>query len=95
MLALPDGPEFAEVFWGALKIGAVAVPVNDRLSAPEYEFLLNDSRAPAVVVGEEDGGRRAGRPAALSVAAERDRGRAAAPGHAPRTSGFSTGPRPT
>jgi benzoate-CoA ligase family protein len=52
MLALPDGPEFAEVFWGALKIGAVAVPVNDGLSAGEYEFLLNDSRAPAVVVGE-------------------------------------------
>jgi benzoate-CoA ligase family protein len=53
MLALPDGPEFAEVFWGALKIGAVAVPVNDRLRAEEYEFLLNDSRAPVIVVGEE------------------------------------------
>jgi benzoate-CoA ligase family protein len=53
ILALPDAPEFPEMFWGALKIGAVAVPVNDRLPAEEYEFLLNDTRAPVAVVGEE------------------------------------------
>ena len=29
LLALPDCPEFAEVFWGAIKIGAVPVPVNN------------------------------------------------------------------
>lgn len=53
MLVLPDGPEFAEVFWGALKIGAVAVPVAEGLGAEEYAFLLEDSRARAVVTGEE------------------------------------------
>ena len=26
LLALPDGPEFAEAFWGAIRIGAVPVP---------------------------------------------------------------------
>ena len=26
LLALPDRPEFAEAFWGAMKLGAVPVP---------------------------------------------------------------------
>jgi benzoate-CoA ligase len=52
LLALPDRPEFAEAFWGAMKIGAVPVPVSDVLSAEEYAFLLKDSRARAVVVGD-------------------------------------------
>jgi benzoate-CoA ligase family protein len=56
LLALPDTPEFAEVFWGALKIGAVAVPVDDGLRAEDYEFLLNDSRARVAVVGERAAG---------------------------------------
>lgn len=49
LLALPDCPEFAEAFWGAMKIGAVPVPVSDALTGEEYAFLLNDSRARAVV----------------------------------------------
>src|SRR5712692_3989773 len=49
LLALPDCPEFAEAFWGTMKIGAVPVPVSDALSAEDYAFLLNDSRARAVV----------------------------------------------
>ena len=49
LLALPDCPEFAEAFWGAMKIGAVPVPVSDGLAAEDYAFLLNDSRARAVV----------------------------------------------
>ena len=51
LLALPDCPEFAEAFWGAMKIGAVPVPVSDGLAAEDYAFLLNDSRARAVVAG--------------------------------------------
>jgi len=49
LLVLPDCPEFAESFWGAVKIGAVPVPVNDGLSPADYAFLLGDSRARAVV----------------------------------------------
>jgi benzoate-CoA ligase family protein len=52
VLALSDTPEFATAFWGAIKIGAVAVPVSTTLGAAEYEFLLNDSRARAVVADE-------------------------------------------
>jgi benzoate-CoA ligase len=52
LLALPDRPEFAEVFWGAVKIGAVPVPVSDGLPAEELAFLLQDSRARAVIASE-------------------------------------------
>src|SRR6266508_2651017 len=51
LLALPDCREFAEAFWGAMKIGAVPVPVSEALTADEYAFLLNDSRARVVVAG--------------------------------------------
>src|SRR5688500_5152000 len=52
LLALPDRPEFAESFWGAMKIGAVPVPVSDGLPAEELAFLLQDSRARAVIASE-------------------------------------------
>src|SRR5262245_48282971 len=52
LLALPDRPEFAEVFWGSMKLGAIPVPVSEALSGSEYAFLLNDSRARVVVAGE-------------------------------------------
>jgi benzoate-CoA ligase family protein len=50
MALLPDCPEFIYVFFGAIRIGAVAVPVNTLLTPPEYEYLLNDSRARVLVV---------------------------------------------
>ncbi len=51
-LLLLDSPAFACAFFGALKIGAVAVPVNTMLKAPGWEHVLNDSRARVVVVSE-------------------------------------------
>ena len=52
LLALPDRPEFAEAFWGTMKIGAVPVPASDGLPADELAFLLQDSRARAVIASE-------------------------------------------
>ncbi|HYE93512.1 MAG TPA: benzoate-CoA ligase family protein [Terriglobales bacterium] len=52
LLVLDDSPAFAAVFWGTVKLGAVAVPVNPLMSAEDYEFLLNDSRAKVAVVEE-------------------------------------------
>jgi benzoate-CoA ligase len=49
-ILLPDSPEFAFAFFGAMKIGAVAIPLNTLLTAPEYEYLLNDSRARELIV---------------------------------------------
>ena len=53
LLVLPDCPEFAEAFWGVMKIGAVPVPVGDTLGAEDYAFLIKDSRARAVIASDE------------------------------------------
>nr|VFJ60587.1 MAG: benzoate-CoA ligase [Candidatus Kentron sp. FW] len=49
-ILLPDIPEFAFAFFGTMKTGAVAVPLNTLLGPEEYEYLLNDSRARVLVV---------------------------------------------
>jgi len=51
-LLLLDTPEFAASFFGAIKIGAVPGPVNTLLKPPDYEFLLNNSRARVVIVSD-------------------------------------------
>jgi benzoate-CoA ligase len=51
-LLLLDGPEFAISFFGAIKIGAVPVPVNTLLKPVDYQYLLSDSRARVAVVSE-------------------------------------------
>lgn len=52
LLILPDCPEFAYSFFGAIKIGAVAVPTNPWMFAKDYQYLINDSRARAIIVHE-------------------------------------------
>src|ERR1700689_4561865 len=49
-LLLLDTPDFAASFFGAIKIGAVPVPVNTLLKPLDYEFLLNNSRARVTIV---------------------------------------------
>jgi benzoate-CoA ligase family protein len=51
-ILLPDGPPFVAAFIGAMKIGAVPVPMNTAARAPELQFMLDDSRARALVVDE-------------------------------------------
>src|SRR6267154_4180574 len=51
-LLLLDSPEFAFSFFGAIKIGAVPVPVNTLLKPADYQYILNNSRARVVVVSE-------------------------------------------
>jgi benzoate-CoA ligase family protein len=51
MLCL-DAPEFLATFWGAIKIGAVPVPVNTMMRAADYLYFLNDSRARVAVISE-------------------------------------------
>jgi benzoate-CoA ligase family protein len=52
MLLLLDSPEFAYAFFGAIKAGAVPVPVNTLLKPHDYEYLLNDSRSRVLMVSE-------------------------------------------
>ena len=51
-LLLLDGPEFAISFFGAIKIGAVPVPVNTLLKPSDYQYMLNNARARVAVVSE-------------------------------------------
>jgi benzoate-CoA ligase family protein len=51
-LLLLDTPEFAYGFFGAIKIGAVAVPINTMLKPAEYEYILNDCRSRILIVSE-------------------------------------------
>src|SRR4029077_10082472 len=49
---MPNSVEFCCLFYGAAKIGAVAVPLNTRLAAPEVDFILSDSGSKVVIYGE-------------------------------------------
>jgi benzoate-CoA ligase family protein len=52
LLLLLDTPEFLYAFFGAIKIGAVAVPVNTQAKPQDYEYILNDCRARVALVSE-------------------------------------------
>ena len=52
MLLIHDSPEFVFSFFGAIKIGAVPIPTNTLLKSPDYEYLLNDSRARVLLISE-------------------------------------------
>ncbi len=49
-LLLLDSPQFAAGFFGAIKIGAVPVPVNTTLRPNDYVYMLNDSRARVLLI---------------------------------------------
>src|SRR4051794_30886268 len=53
LLCLLDGIDFPTAFLGAIKAGIVPVPVNTLLTAADYDFMLHDSRARALVVSEK------------------------------------------
>ncbi|MBI4524594.1 MAG: benzoate-CoA ligase family protein [Deltaproteobacteria bacterium] len=52
LLVLPDCPEFAFSFFGAIKIGAIPIPANPWMKADDYAYLLDDSRAKILIVHE-------------------------------------------
>ena len=49
-IIMPDCPECVYAFFGAMKIGAVAIPTNTLLMPTDYEYLLNDSRSRVLVI---------------------------------------------
>ncbi len=52
-LLLPDGWEFLVAFVGAMKIGAVPVPLNTMAPRDDLAYFLDDSRARALVTTSE------------------------------------------
>jgi 4-hydroxybenzoate-CoA ligase len=49
-LVLLDTVDFPILFWGAIRAGIIPVLLNTRLTADQYRYLLDDSRAKAVFV---------------------------------------------
>ena len=50
ILCLNDSIDFPVCFLGAIKAGVIPVPINTRLTENDYSFILEDSRAAAIVV---------------------------------------------
>ncbi|MBI3993904.1 MAG: benzoate-CoA ligase family protein, partial [Candidatus Lambdaproteobacteria bacterium] len=50
MLLMLESLAFPVCFWGAIRIGAISVPVNTMLSSKDYLYYLNDSRARVLIV---------------------------------------------
>jgi benzoate-CoA ligase len=49
-ILMRDCPECVYAFFGAMKIGAVPIPINTVLGEKDYEYILNDSRAHVLLV---------------------------------------------
>ena len=49
-LLLHDTVDFPVAFWGTVRAGSVAVPLNTFLTLPQYAYILADCRATALVV---------------------------------------------
>jgi benzoate-CoA ligase len=49
ILLLPDIPEFAISFFGAIKAGVIPVPINTSLSPSEYDYILEHAQ-PSLIV---------------------------------------------
>ncbi|WP_299911761.1 class I adenylate-forming enzyme family protein [uncultured Paracoccus sp.] len=50
---LPNGPASVLVWFAIMKIGAVIVPVNTAYGAKELDFILNQSDAEALIIGDQ------------------------------------------
>lgn len=61
LIALPDGVEFAWAFLGAVRLGAVAVPINPRVTQADHRYAAEDTGARVVVCAAELAGRFADR----------------------------------
>jgi 4-hydroxybenzoate-CoA ligase len=53
VMLMLDQLEFPAIFWGCLKAGVVAVPLNTLLATDVYEVILNDARASILFVSHE------------------------------------------
>src|SRR5437667_8948571 len=50
VLILLDTVDFPIAFWGAIRAGIIPIPLNTMLTAEQYAYMLEDSRAEAIVI---------------------------------------------
>lgn len=48
-LVMGNRPEFLETMYACARVGAIAVPINFRLTAPEIDYILTNSGASVVI----------------------------------------------
>jgi benzoate-CoA ligase len=53
MLVMYDSPEAMASFYGAIKIGAIPIPINYMYTKDDFRFLLNNSRARTLICHED------------------------------------------
>lgn len=53
LMVVKDCPEFFYLFWGAVKIGAVPVPLNGLAPASDFEFIIQHSKCSALFYSRE------------------------------------------
>ncbi|HOP48268.1 MAG TPA: benzoate-CoA ligase family protein [Desulfobacteraceae bacterium] len=53
LLVMYDSPEAVACFYGAIKIGAIPVPINYMYTTDDYRYLLNNSRARTLIAHED------------------------------------------
>lgn len=53
LILLPDCPAFVYAFFGAIKIGALPVPLNTLWKPADYAFVIRDSLASVLIVSAE------------------------------------------
>ncbi len=49
-LLLLDTVDYPPAFWGAIKAGVIPIALNTLLTAEQYAYILDDSRAQAIIV---------------------------------------------
>lgn len=49
-MVMADGPDWITAFLGIIGLGAIAVPCNTMLKAPELAYMLNDSGAQTAII---------------------------------------------
>ncbi len=52
-ILLKNSPEFIYVLYGALKLGAVVVPINNFLKAPEIQHIVDDCQLDCLVTSRD------------------------------------------
>jgi long-chain acyl-CoA synthetase len=66
-LLLNNCPEFVIAYFGIVKAGAAAVPLNTFLAAPEIDYILSDCKAEILVTSSEFKDKVAGLPGTVKV----------------------------
>jgi benzoate-CoA ligase family protein len=56
LMVVKDCPAFFYLFWGAIKAGIIAAPLNTLLRAPDYAYMFEDSGCGLVVYSSEYAG---------------------------------------